>query len=147
MGKKKKSIKKIAIVVSSFNEEVTVGLLNGAVNTLKRNGFDEDRVNIFKCPGAFEIPFTAKKICESKKYSAVICIGAVIKGETAHFEYISAAVTSGISRLNLQYNIPVIFGVLTCFTEEQARARSSDNSENKGSEAALAAIEMMKMKV
>ena len=147
MGKKKKSTKKIAIVASNFNKEITEGLLTGALCTLKENGYGEEKVTIIHCPGAFEIPFTAKTICESKKYSVVICLGAVIKGETAHFEYISAAVTSGIAKLNLQYDIPVIFGVLTCFTDEQAIARSSNNPDNKGAEAALAALEMMKLKV
>lgn len=147
MGKKKKSTKKIAIVASNFNKEITDGLLGGALNTLKENGYDEEKITIIHCPGAFEIPFTAKKICESKKYSVVICLGAVIRGETAHFEYISASVTSGIAKLNLEYDIPVIFGVLTCFTDEQAIARSSNNPDNKGDEAALAAIEMMKLKV
>lgn len=147
MGKKTKHFQKIAIVASDFYKEITEGLLKGALKILKENGFDEGNIKIFRCPGAFEIPFTVKKICVSKKFSAVICLGAVIKGETAHFEYIASSVADGISKLNLQYNIPITFGVLTCYTEQQAVERSSDNSRNKGSEAALAAIEMMKLKV
>ncbi len=147
MKKKNKLPKKIAIVVSNFNKEITEGLLNGALKALKDNGYIEKRISVFRCPGAFEIPFTAKKICETKNFSAVICLGAVIKGETAHFEYISASVTSGISKLNLDYDIPVIFGVLTCFTDEQAIARSGDNPENKGAEAAVAALEMINLKI
>jgi 6,7-dimethyl-8-ribityllumazine synthase len=139
--------KKIAVVVSSFYKEVSEGLLNGALKVLHENGFADNKINIYKCPGAFEIPFTVKKICESKKFSAVICIGAVIKGETAHFEYIASSVARGISKLNLLYNIPITFGVLTCYTYEQAIARSGDGPKNKGAEAASATIEMMKLKV
>ncbi len=136
---------KIAIVVSEFNNEVTEGLLNGALGELGKNDALPKSAKIFRCPGAFEIPLTAKKMCKSKKYDAVICLGAVIKGETAHFEYISYAVTKGIMELNLEFQIPVIFGVLTCYTEEQALARSGNNENNKGAEAARAALEMIKL--
>jgi 6,7-dimethyl-8-ribityllumazine synthase len=136
---------RIAIIVSQFNREISEGLLAGALKALSRNGISRKKIDIFRCPGSFEIPLTAKKICKLGKYDAVICLGAVIKGETAHFEYISKAVTDGIARLNLKFGIPIAFGVLTCYTEEQAIARSSNNSANKGAEAALAALGMMKL--
>jgi 6,7-dimethyl-8-ribityllumazine synthase len=144
MSKEKKSKPvKIAIVISRFNKEITDGLLKGALIVLTNNNIEDKNTDIIYCPGAFEITLTAKKLCETKKYSAVICLGAVIKGETAHFEYISYSVTHGILQLNLEYGIPVTYGVLTCYTEEQAAKRSGDDSENKGAEAASAALEMI----
>jgi len=146
MSKKKKSTStKIAVVISRFNDEVTGGLLNGALQAFKENNISDKSINVVSCPGAFEIPLTVKTLLKKKKYDAVICLGAVIKGETAHFEYISYAVTKGIMQLNLESCIPVIFGVLTCYNQEQALKRSSDNSENKGREAALTAIEMIRL--
>ncbi len=143
----KKKIKPVAIIVSKFNEEITKGLLDGALATLHAHGFDKKSVKIFYCPGAFEIPFVAKKLCKKKKYSAIICLGAVIKGETAHFEFISSAVSRGIQQVMLEYEIPVIFGVITTYNEEQAKARSANDENNKGREAALAAIELLKLKI
>lgn len=149
MAKNKKPAKvkeiKIAVVVSKFNENVTQGLLEGALKEIKIYGIPEKNIKVVMCPGAFEIPLTAKSLCKSKKYNAVICLGAVIKGETAHFEYISYAVTKGIMELNLAYGIPVSFGVLTCYSEEQAAERSGEGEGNKGAEAARAAIEMIKL--
>jgi 6,7-dimethyl-8-ribityllumazine synthase len=146
MGKKKKlSALKIAVVVSRFNEEVTEGLLNGVMEAFTENTLTNKNIDIISCPGAFEIPFTAKKLLKKKKYHAVICLGAVIKGETAHFEYISYAVTKGVLQLNLDFDVPVIFGVLTCYNEEQALIRSAPGINNKGREAALAALEMIEM--
>jgi 6,7-dimethyl-8-ribityllumazine synthase len=149
MGKNKKPTSgkknKIAIVVSRFNGEISEGLLRGTLDELHSGGISDKSISIFHCPGSFEIPMTAKKLCKSKKYSAVICLGAVIKGETAHFEQISYAVTKGIMELNLMYDIPVIFGVLTCYTDEQAEARSKKGEGNKGAEAARAALEMIKL--
>ncbi|MCI0449029.1 MAG: 6,7-dimethyl-8-ribityllumazine synthase [Chlorobi bacterium] len=142
---KKRKSGKIAIVVSNYNKLVTEGLLKGALEVIKESDFDEKDLKIIYCPGAFEIPLTAKHLCESGKYCAVICLGAVIKGETAHFDYISDAVTRGILQLNLEFGIPVTFGVLTCYTEEQAIKRSSNDAENKGREAAQTAIEMIKL--
>jgi 6,7-dimethyl-8-ribityllumazine synthase len=144
MAKKKKTLPvNIAIVVSRFNGQVTGGLLNGAVEALKENNISDKSINVISCPGAFEIPLTVKTLLKKKKYDAVICLGAVIKGETAHFEYISYAVTKGIMQLSLENRVPVSFGVLTCYNEEQAVRRSTDNEENKGREAALAALEMI----
>lgn len=143
MAKKSKPRKRIAIVASKFNSEVTEGLLEGALVELKTAGVQEKDIAIFRTPGAFEIPLTAKKLCASKKYSAVICLGAVIKGETAHFEYISYAVTKGILQVSLESGIPVTFGVLTAYTDEQAMERSKPGERNKGAEAARAALEMI----
>lgn len=143
--KNKKQSVKIAIIVSRFNEEVTGGLLNGAVEALKENEINDKSINIFSCPGAFEIPQTAKALMKKKKFDAIICLGAVIKGDTAHFEFISGAVTNGIMKLNLESDTPVLYGVLTCFNDEQALKRSAANSENKGREAAMAALDMIKL--
>lgn len=142
---KKKKSGKIAIVVSRFNKEISDGLLNGAMETLCANDYNEKDIKIVSCPGAFEIPLVAKHLCESGKYCGIICLGAVIKGETAHFEYISYAVTQGIAQLNLEFGIPVSFGVLTCYTDEQAIKRSANDGENKGKDAALAVIEMINL--
>ena len=146
---KKNSAKKvtgrIAIIVSRFNDEVTGGLLSGAISVLHENKFDDKSITIVYVPGAFEIPLTAKHLCMSGKYCGIICLGAVIKGETAHFEYISSAVSNGIMSLNLEYNMPVSFGVLTCYTDEQAATRSSKDEHNKGREAAHAVLDMIKL--
>jgi 6,7-dimethyl-8-ribityllumazine synthase len=144
-GSAKKHKQKIAIVVSKFNNEITEGLLNGALQVLNSNDFSEKDIRIVSCPGAFEISFMARKLCESKKYDAVICLGAVIKGQTAHFEFISYAVTHGILQLNLECDVPVIFGVLTCYTDEQALKRSGADENNKGAEAARAALDMIEL--
>ena len=149
MGRNKKPAKgkeiKIAVAVSKFNESVTQGLLEGALKELTAGGISEKNIKVVMCPGAFEIPLTAKALCKSKKYSAVVCLGAVIKGETAHFEYISEAVSKGIMQLNIEFGIPVTFGVLTCYREEQAIERSKEGEANKGAEAARAALEMIKI--
>ena len=140
---KKKRSGNIAIVVSRFNPEVTTGLLKGAMETLMANGFKEENITILHVPGAFEIPLAAKQLCLSGKYCGVICLGAVIKGDTAHFEYISESVAHGLMKLNLEMDIPVSFGVLTCYNDEQAEKRSADDEHNKGREAASAVIEMI----
>src|SRR5690349_18055189 len=139
--KKKKSGKssgsgKLAIVVSRFNHEVTSGLLSGALSAIIDSGRTEKDYKIVEVPGAFEIPLVTKQLCLSGKYCGIICLGAVIKGETAHFEYISDSVTRGISQLTLEFNLPIAFGVITCYTDEQAVKRSSPDAENKGAEAA-----------
>lgn len=140
---KKKRSGNIAIVVSRFNPEVTTGLLKGAMETLMANGFKEENITILHVPGAFEIPLAAKQLCLSGKYCGVICLGAVIKGDTAHFEYISESVAHGLMKLNLEMDIPVSFGVLTCYNDEQSVKRSADDEHNKGREAASAVIEMI----
>ena len=146
MAKQKKNKPgNIAIVVSKFNEEVTGGLLKGALKFLDENNFEEKNINVISVPGAYEIPLTAKQLCMTGKYCGIICLGAVIKGETAHFEYISNAVSNGIMSLNLEYSMPVSFGVLTCYTDEQAVKRSADDEHNKGREAASAVLDMIKL--
>ncbi|MEW6610068.1 MAG: 6,7-dimethyl-8-ribityllumazine synthase [Patescibacteria group bacterium] len=133
---------KFALVVSRFNELVTQGLEQGARRALQEAGVAAEDITAYHVPGAFEIPFTAAKIMERREVDAVICLGAVIRGETPHFEYISRAVSSGIMELNLRGHIPVIFGVLTTDTVDQADARSGQGKENKGYEAGMAAVEM-----
>jgi 6,7-dimethyl-8-ribityllumazine synthase len=133
---------RIGIVVSRFNSEITEGLLRGAKHTLEGSGISERETTIVEVPGAFEIPFALDLMAKSKKYDALIALGCVIKGETAHFEYIADSVTEGITAVRDKYSIPVSFGVLTTYTEHQAVARSADNDDNKGIEAAYAAIEM-----
>ncbi|HET7579435.1 MAG TPA: 6,7-dimethyl-8-ribityllumazine synthase [Bacillales bacterium] len=133
---------KIAIVVSRFNEFITTKLLEGAEHTLKRHGVSEEAVDIAWVPGAFEIPFIAKKMAQSEKYDAVITLGAVIRGATSHFDYVCNGVTSGVGSASLETGVPVIFGVLTTETIEQAVERAGTKAGNKGSDAAVAAVEM-----
>ena len=133
------------IVVSRFNRFVTERLLDGALDALRRHGADMDRVTVAWCPGSVEIPLVAKKLADSSAYDAVICLGAVIRGETAHYDHVCSAVTSGISQAALQTGVPVIFGVLTTDTTEQALDRAGTKSGNKGADAAIAAIEMVNL--
>ena len=134
---------RFAIVASRFNRFVTDRLVDGAIDGVRRHGGQEDNIDVFWVPGAFEIPLIARELAKAGKYCGIICLGAVIKGETAHFEYISSAVTQGLMDVNLEYGTPVSFGVLTSYTEEQALVRSADNDKNKGSEAASAVLEMI----
>ncbi len=134
--------KKFAIVVSRFNELICKKLLEGALDCLKRHGADLEEVTIAWVPGSFEIPVTAKKMASSKKYDAVICLGAVIRGATPHFEYIAAEVTKGIAIVSLEQEVPVAYGVITPDNLEQALERAGTKSGNKGWDAALSAIEM-----
>jgi 6,7-dimethyl-8-ribityllumazine synthase len=132
---------RFAIVVSRFNEDVTQGLLKGVLGYLKEKKSATTAKDVFYAPGAFELPILAKALAKKKKYDGVICLGCVIKGDTMHFEYISLAATMGILQAGLEAGKPVTFGVLTTLTEEQAVARSRDNKENKGIEAAAACWE------
>lgn len=132
---------KIAIVVSRFNEFITGKLLSGCMDTLRRHAADEEYIDIIWVPGAFEIPLAAKKLT-SRGYDAIICLGAVIRGATPHFDYVSNEVTKGIAATSLAEELPIIFGVLTTDTIEQAIERAGTKAGNKGSEAALTAIEM-----
>ena len=136
---------KVGIVVGRFNEFIGSKLLSGALDTQRRHGADEADVSVAWVPGAFEIPLTAKKMAKSGKYDAVICLGAVIRGATAHFEYVSAEVSKGIAAVGLDSEIPVIFGVLTVDSIEQAIERAGTKAGNKGSEAAASAIEMVNL--
>ncbi len=134
---------RFGIVISRFNDFIGERLLGGALDALKRSGADETSVDIFKVPGAFEIPMIAKRAAESGKYDAVICLGAVIRGATPHFEYISAEVSKGIANVGLETEVPVAFGVLTTDTIEQAIERAGTKAGNKGWDAAMTAIEMV----
>ena len=136
---------KVGIVVGRFNEFIGSKLLSGAVDTLRRHGMEETDISVAWVPGAFEIPLIAKKMAKSGKYDAVICLGAVIRGATEHFEYVSAEVSKGIASVGLDSEIPVIFGVLTVDTIEQAIERAGTKAGNKGSEAASTAIEMINL--
>jgi 6,7-dimethyl-8-ribityllumazine synthase len=134
---------KFGIVASRFNDFISGRLIEGAIDTLIRAGADEKDIQIYKVPGAFELPLTAKKLAKSARFDAVICLGAVIRGATPHFEYISAEVTKGIASVGMDAEIPVIYGVLTTDTIEQAIERAGTKSGNKGADAAMSAIEMV----
>lgn len=133
---------KIAIVVARFNEFVGNSLLSGAIGGLKRHGMQEEDIEVAWVPGAFEISIVAQKMAASGKYDAVITLGAVIKGSTAHFDYVCSAVTSGVNQASLSTGVPVLFGVLTTDTIEQAIERSGTKAGNKGYDVAVSAIEM-----
>ena len=133
---------KIGIVNSRFNEFITSKLLDGALDALDRHGVNDEDIEIAWVPGAFEIPITAKKMASSGKYDAVICLGAVIRGATPHFDYIAAEASKGIAQVGLKTGLPVIFGVITTDNIEQAIDRAGTRVGNKGAEAAVTAIEM-----
>jgi 6,7-dimethyl-8-ribityllumazine synthase len=132
----------IGIVVGRFNEAITKNLLEGAIDTLKRCGLEDDSITVVWVPGAFELPLAAKTLCKTGSFDAVICLGAVIRGATPHFDYVCAQAASGIAQVSLDTEIPVVFGVLTTETIEQAVERSGTKAGNKGSDSALCAIEM-----
>ncbi len=133
---------KFAIVVSRFNEFITSKLLGGALDTLKRHETSENDIDIAWVPGAFEIPLIAKKFAESKKYDAVICLGAVIRGSTTHYDYVCNEVSKGVAQVSISTGIPTIFGVVTTENIEQAIERAGTKAGNKGSDAAVSAMEM-----
>ncbi|MBR1397636.1 MAG: 6,7-dimethyl-8-ribityllumazine synthase [Selenomonadaceae bacterium] len=133
---------KFAIVVSRFNEFITSKLLGGALDTLKRHETNEDDIDTFWVPGAFEIPLVAKKLAASKKYDAVICLGAVIRGSTSHYDYVCNEVSKGIAQVSMSTEVPTIFGVVTTENIEQAIERAGTKAGNKGSDAAVSAMEM-----
>ncbi|QHQ60965.1 6,7-dimethyl-8-ribityllumazine synthase [Anaerocolumna sedimenticola] len=133
---------KFGIIAGRFNEFISSKLVSGAIDALKRHGVDENDIDITWVPGAFEIPLTAKKMAKSQKYSGVICLGAVIRGATPHFDYVSNEVSKGIAHVTLETEIPVIFGVLTTDNIEQAIERAGTKAGNKGYDAAITAIEM-----
>jgi 6,7-dimethyl-8-ribityllumazine synthase len=133
---------KIGIVVSQWNADITTALLEGAKQTLLAAGVIPENIEVLQVPGSFELPWGARQIMKPGKRDAVICLGCIIQGETKHDEYIASAVASGIMQLGLMSGIPVIFGVLTTNTEEQAKERAGGKHGNKGSEAALAALQM-----
>ena len=136
---------KFGLVVSRFNEFFTKKLLEGAQDALLRHGVNEDDIEIAWVPGSFEIPLVAKKLAQTNRYDAVICLGAVIRGGTPHFEYIASEVTKGIARVGLDTGLPVVYGVIIADTLEQAIERAGTKAGNKGFEAAVNAIEMVNL--
>ncbi len=133
---------KFCIIAARFNEFISSKLLSGAVDELTRHGVNTENIDIVWVPGAFEIPITAKKLAKTGKYSAIIALGAVIKGSTSHYDYVCAEVSKGIASVSLETAVPVIFGVLTCDNIEQAIERAGTKAGNKGADAAKSAIEM-----
>ena len=136
---------KIGIVVARFNEFITSKLLSGCVDCLLRHEAADEDLTVAWVPGAFEIPMAAKKMAESKKYDAIICLGAVIRGATSHYDYVCAEVSKGIAQVSLQTGLPVMFGVLTTDTIDQAIERAGTKAGNKGYDCALGAIEMVNL--
>ncbi|MFH1074672.1 MAG: 6,7-dimethyl-8-ribityllumazine synthase [Candidatus Firestonebacteria bacterium] len=134
--------KKFAIIAGRFNSFITDKLVSGAVDALKRHDADEKDVDVIKVPGSFEIPSVAIKTAKSKKYDAIICVGAIIKGNTPHFDYVASEAAKGVAMASMESGVPVIFGVLTTESIEQAIERAGTKSGNRGADAALAAIEM-----
>ncbi|EGF12411.1 6,7-dimethyl-8-ribityllumazine synthase [Dialister micraerophilus] len=136
---------KIGIIASRFNEVVVSKLIDGAADALDRHGVDMESVDLVWVPGAFEIPVTAKKMAESNKYDAIICLGAVVRGETDHYEHVATEVTKGIASVSLNTGMPVLYGILTTDTVEQAINRAGMKSGNKGFECAVDALEMINL--
>jgi 6,7-dimethyl-8-ribityllumazine synthase len=136
---------KFGIVAARFNDFITARLLDGAVDALIRHGASDTDIEVVRVPGAYEIPLVAQQLARTKKYNAVICLGAVIRGATPHFEYVSAEVSKGVAAVSMETGLPVVFGVLTTDTIEQAVERAGTKSGNKGWDAALSAIEMVNL--
>ena len=134
--------KKFALISSRFNDFITDKLVGGALDALVRSGVDDDDIDLLKVPGAFEIPLVAKKAVATEKYDAVICLGAVIRGSTSHYDYVCAEVSKGIAQVSLDSGTPVIFGIITTDTIEQAIERAGTKAGNKGWSAAISAVEM-----
>jgi len=134
--------KKFALIVSRFNDFISDRLMGGALDALLRSGVKDEDIDIVKVPGSFEIPLVAKKMVNKKKYDAVICLGAVIRGATPHFEYVSAEVSKGIATVSIESEVPVIFGIITTDTIEQAIERAGTKAGNKGWSSAMSALEM-----
>ncbi len=142
VGELKGEGRSFAIVVSRFNSFVTERLLEGAIDQLTRHGVSPDEITVVRVPGAFEIPLVAKRLAKSRAYHGVICLAAVIRGATPHFEYVSAEVTKGIAQVSLELGVPVVYGVVTADTIEQAVERAGTKMGNKGGDAAQTALEM-----
>ena len=136
---------RFAIVISRYNSFISNRLLTGALDALERNGASSDDISVAWVPGSFEIPLVARKLALSKNFDAVICLGVLIRGETPHFDYIASVVTRGIGTVNVEAGLPVIYGILTCNTMEQAAERAGLKSGNKGFDAAMSAIEMYQL--
>lgn len=136
---------RFAIIASRWNDFITARLVEGALDALERTGTPEDSVEIFKVPGSFEIPLTAQKVAETGRFDAVICLGAVIRGATAHFDYVAGEAAKGIASVSMKTGVPVLFGVITTDTLEQAIDRAGAKAGNKGFEAAMTAIELVNL--
>ncbi len=134
--------KRFGIVVSRFNEFISSKVLDGAMDTLLRQGADEKAVDIVWTPGSFEIPFVAKRMAGTKRYDAIICLGVILRGSTPHFDYVASEAAKGIAKVSLDSNVPCVFGVITADTLEQAIERAGVKEGNKGRQAALVAVEM-----
>lgn len=144
-GKYDASNKKFAIVVARFNNFITNRLLDGALDALYRHNATEENIDIFYVPGAYEIPMITKKLAQSKKYSSVIALGTVIRGDTPHFDYVANEVAKGIAQVNLETGVPVVFGILTTDNIEQSIERAGSKGGNKGFDAAMTAMEMVSL--
>ncbi|MEO8072233.1 MAG: 6,7-dimethyl-8-ribityllumazine synthase [Acidobacteriota bacterium] len=136
---------RFAIVASRWNDFLTSKLIEGALDALERLGADENSVEVFKVPGSFELPLTARKVAESRNFDAIICIGTVIRGETPHFEYVAGEAAKGVAQVSMQTGIPVLFGVVTTDTLEQAINRTGVKAGNKGFEVAMSAVELVNL--
>ena len=136
---------KVAIVQARFNQKITDALTKGAVKALKKSGVADKDIKIFQVPGSFEIPLVCQRLAKAKKYDGIITIGAVIKGETAHFDYIAKAATDGVMRVMLDFGIPITFGIITTYDLAQAKKRARNNKSNKGYEAGMALAEMISL--
>jgi 6,7-dimethyl-8-ribityllumazine synthase len=136
---------RVAVIAARWNGEITDGLLSGAIKALTRHGIDQNDIEIFRVPGAFELPLASQRAARTGRFSAVISLGCVIRGDTPHFDYVCSETTRGIGQVSLNENLPVAFGLLTTDNLEQSLERSGDNSENKGEEAALTVLEMLTM--
>lgn len=137
--------KKVAIVIARFNEFITSKLLSGAIDNLVRHGVSEEQIDVYWVPGAFEIPFITKQLVENKQYDGILTLGAVIRGATSHYELVTNEVAKGVAQVGMQATIPIMFGVLTTETIEQAIERSGTKAGNKGSEVAQGLLEMMSL--
>lgn len=144
-GQLKADGKKFAIVASRFNEFITGKLISGAQDMLKRHGASDEDISVYWVPGAFEIPAVAKKIADSKKVDGIICLGCIIRGATPHFDYVAAEVSKGVSLVGLNGTVPVVFGILTTESIEQAIERAGTKAGNKGADAAISTIEMVNL--
>ncbi len=136
---------KIAIVISRFNGFITDKLLSGAFDGLVRHGVSESNIDVYRCPGAFEIPAVARRIVEKKKHDGVICLGAVIRGETPHFDYVAGESSKGVGALSMNSTVPVVFGILTTDSVDQAVDRAGGKAGNKGFDSAVSVIEMINL--
>jgi 6,7-dimethyl-8-ribityllumazine synthase len=136
---------KFAVVVSRFNEFITGRLLDGAIDAIVRSDGKKEDIDVIRVPGSFEIPLVVKRAAMSKKYDAIICLGAVIRGETPHFDFVASEVTKGIALLNLEFTLPITYGIITADNTEQAIERAGNKMGNKGFEAARSAVELLNL--